>query len=91
MTGPLILITLGVLFLLNNLDPARFQFGRMWPVILIVIGLVKIFEYFGRSGSSDDRRASRLHGPGALHMETHVPREDPPSAEVRQGRAEERR
>src|ERR1051325_699672 len=45
MTGPLILITLGVLFLLNNLYPAMFRFGRMWPVILVVIGLSKIAEY----------------------------------------------
>jgi LiaI-LiaF-like transmembrane region len=46
MTGPLILITLGVLFLLNNLYPGVFRFGRMWPVILIVIGLSRIAEYF---------------------------------------------
>jgi hypothetical protein len=46
MTGPLILITLGVLFLLNNLYPDVFRFGRMWPVILIVIGLSRIAEYF---------------------------------------------
>jgi hypothetical protein len=46
MTGPLILITLGVLFLLNNLYPVMFRFGRMWPVILIVIGASKIAEYF---------------------------------------------
>ena len=45
MLGPLLLIVIGVLFLLNNLFPG-FRFGRMWPVILIVIGLAKIFEYF---------------------------------------------
>ena len=44
MTGPLILIALGVLFLLNNLYPETFSFGRLWPVILIVIGLAKILE-----------------------------------------------
>ena len=46
MTGPLILIALGVLLLLNNLYPGMFRFGRMWPVILIVIGLSRIAEYF---------------------------------------------
>ena len=46
MTGAFVLITLGVLFLLNNLYPADFRFARMWPVILIVIGVVKIVEYF---------------------------------------------
>jgi hypothetical protein len=62
MTGPLILITLGILFLLDNLYPGQFEFGRMWPIILIVIGMVKIFEYFGISGDAPRHRATR-HGP----------------------------
>jgi hypothetical protein len=45
MLGPLILIVIGVLFLLNNMYPGVFRFGKMWPVILIVIGLAKVFEY----------------------------------------------
>jgi hypothetical protein len=45
MTGPILIIVLGVLFLLNNFIP-EFRFSRMWPVILIVIGLSKIIEYF---------------------------------------------
>jgi uncharacterized membrane protein HdeD (DUF308 family) len=45
MTGPVLLIVLGVLLLLNNFIP-DFRFSRMWPVILIVIGLSKIVEYF---------------------------------------------
>jgi len=44
--GPVLLIVIGVLFLLNNLFPYQFRFGRMWPVVLIVIGLVKVLEYF---------------------------------------------
>jgi len=35
--GGLILITLGVLFLVNQFIPAL-DFGKLWPVILIVIG-----------------------------------------------------
>jgi cell wall-active antibiotic response 4TMS protein YvqF len=46
MLGPLLLIVIGVLFLLNNMYPDVFRFGKMWPVILIVIGLAKVFEYF---------------------------------------------
>ncbi len=38
--GPAILITLGVLFLLHEFYSIRFQ----WPVLLIVIGLVKIWQ-----------------------------------------------
>jgi hypothetical protein len=46
MVGPLLLISIGVLFLLNNLYPGVFRFGKMWPVILIVIGAAKVIEYF---------------------------------------------
>lgn len=38
--GPALLITLGVLFLLNEFDVAYFH--STWPIILIVIGLVKV-------------------------------------------------
>ena len=53
MLGPMLLIVIGVLFLLNNLFPG-FRFGRMWPVILIVIGLAKIFEYFQTRPEKND-------------------------------------
>ena len=53
MTGPLLLIVIGVLFLLNNLFPDQFRFGRMWPVILIVIGITKVIEYFRSQPPSD--------------------------------------
>jgi hypothetical protein len=56
MLGPLILIVLGVLFLLSNIFPATFSFGRLWPVILIVIGVVKIVE-------SIQKKPSGLSGP----------------------------
>ena len=46
MLGPVLLIVIGVLFLLNNMYPGVFRFGKMWPVILIVIGLSKVIEYF---------------------------------------------
>ena len=45
MKGPVFLIVLGLLLLLNNLYPDVFRFSRMWPVILIVIGLMRIAEY----------------------------------------------
>jgi len=44
MTGPLILIVLGALLLLNNLYPDVYRFSRVWPVILIVIGIAKLLE-----------------------------------------------
>jgi LiaI-LiaF-like transmembrane region len=41
LTGPAVLITIGVLFFLNQYD-WRFSFGRLWPVILIVIGVIQL-------------------------------------------------
>jgi uncharacterized membrane protein len=41
--GPVILITLGVLFLLPQFFQ-RVGFGDLWPIILIVIGAVKLLE-----------------------------------------------
>jgi hypothetical protein len=41
--GPAVLITLGVLFLVGRLGWG-YQFRELWPVLLIVIGAVKLFE-----------------------------------------------
>jgi hypothetical protein len=39
-TGPIILITVGVLFLIDRFT--QFGFHQTWPVLLIVIGLLKL-------------------------------------------------
>jgi hypothetical protein len=39
--GPVVLITLGVLFLVGKMNMG-YDFGDLWPVLLIVIGLVKV-------------------------------------------------
>jgi len=41
--GPVVLITLGALFLLGKFGWGL-GFGKLWPVLLIVIGLVKLME-----------------------------------------------
>ncbi len=41
-TGPAMMMTIGSLFLLENLHVANF--GRTWPVILLVIGGVKLLQ-----------------------------------------------
>jgi hypothetical protein len=40
LTGPAIVITIGVLFLLHQLHGGHFYFGSTWPVLLVVIGLL---------------------------------------------------
>jgi hypothetical protein len=39
-TGPVILITVGVLFTIDKFT--TFGFGQTWPILLIVIGLLKL-------------------------------------------------
>lgn len=49
LAGPIVLITIGVLFLLKNLGvpiPLFRLFAEWWPLLLIVVGLVKLAEYF---------------------------------------------
>ncbi|HLH01731.1 MAG TPA: B-box zinc finger protein [Bryobacteraceae bacterium] len=42
--GPILLIAIGVLYLLNSLDLIDFrQIGRYWPVLLIVIGVYMLY------------------------------------------------
>lgn len=40
--GPLILVTIGIMALLNQFGVL--SFGRSWPLILIVVGVVKLAE-----------------------------------------------
>src|SRR5688572_15408484 len=49
--GPIVLIIVGVIFLLGNIGVltwARifYGFARFWPVLLIIWGIVKLWEYF---------------------------------------------
>jgi TM2 domain-containing membrane protein YozV len=70
--GPVILLTLGVQFLLDSIGAIRF--GRTLPLLLIVIGLVKIFE--------SSAKPDPLSGPpptGGLPPSGVVPGDVPPS------------
>jgi hypothetical protein len=44
--GPAVLITIGVLFLLDQMGHLHWMdFGFTWPALLIVIGLIKLLEH----------------------------------------------
>jgi len=48
--GPIILIAVGALFLLNNFDLLPFyRIERFWPLILIVVGILMFRNRLGRS------------------------------------------
>jgi len=64
--GPVMLFTIGFLLLLSSMDVAGFH--RTWPVILLAVGAVKLFE---RSGMDAD--APQNPGGGVL-----PPRDVPP-------------
>jgi hypothetical protein len=40
--GPIVLVTMGVLFWLDQTD--QIGFGRTWPVLIIVFGVLKLIE-----------------------------------------------
>ena len=54
LTGPAIVITIGVLFLLHETQGGHFDFRNTWPLILLVIGLLQLASAFAsREGHVD--------------------------------------
>ena len=47
--GPVVVVTVGVLFLLAEMRGGFFDFGNTWPVILIVIGLINLVSAMASS------------------------------------------
>ena len=43
MTGPVVLIALGLMLLLDQVVPG-WSFGKTWPVLLVVIGVTKLIN-----------------------------------------------
>lgn len=55
LTGGLILITLGVLFLIDKFVP-QVNFGDLWPVILIVIGITILMRNFPKKNNDNQQQ-----------------------------------
>jgi N-terminal domain of toast_rack, DUF2154/Domain of unknown function (DUF5668) len=65
--GPIILISLGVLFLIGTMRPDFDVWGvmwRYWPLILIFVGLGKIFDYLWMREHPDTIRHNGVSGVG---------------------------
>ena len=61
--GPLVLIIIGLIFLLRNLGfhlPLWHWYGRLWPLLIILWGVIKLIEY-----ASAQRQGYRISGIGA--------------------------
>ena len=55
--GPIVLIAIGVIYLLNTLNLLDFhEIGRYWPVILIVIGAWMLYNRVSSPGPRPTRR-----------------------------------
>lgn len=75
LTGPAIVITIGVLFLLDRLHGSHFYFGNTWPVLLLVIGLLHL-------GSSLASRQGHVEPgpPPVTQAPPGIPTSNPPQA-----------
>jgi hypothetical protein len=77
--GPAVLVTLGLLFLLDT-QGAK-SFGHTWPLLLVVIGLVKVWQGSASTEGHVDQRPMGGAGPsGPVIGEV-----QPPSSEVKNG------
>jgi len=65
MVGAILLIGLGILFLYSNLRPGLDPWGileRYWPLLLVFLGLGKLWDYYRRRSSPDATNTKSLGG-----------------------------
>jgi Domain of unknown function (DUF5668) len=78
--GPAIIITVGILFLLEQTH-SGFSFGQTWPVILLVIGVIKLASAMAPM----DGHVSSVTPPPAPPVGTVPPPNATPGTYPRQG------
>jgi hypothetical protein len=75
--GPTIVVTVGVLFLLQQMRGGFFDFGNTYPVILIVIGIISLASALA---SSEGHIGGSSAGPPAIPPTPSVPPPTIPSS-----------
>jgi cell wall-active antibiotic response 4TMS protein YvqF len=86
--GPAMLLTIGVLLQLEALHVGNLGFGRTWPVILLVVGAVKLLQGSASTGGHVAPIAGGTNAAGGPVPPTPpVPPEPPvpPTSEVHHG------
>lgn len=69
LAGPIVLIIIGLVFLLGNMRVITWRsigiaFAKYWPVLIIIWGLVKLFEYYQARRANQE--PSRIGAGGVL-------------------------
>jgi len=76
MMAPAVLITLGVLFLLDNMGVRGFH--DTWPLLLIVVGIVKVLQYTAPTdGHLEYQQPPAYVAPPQMSPGGQVPPQDP--------------
>jgi hypothetical protein len=79
--GPSMMVTIGFLFLLENVHVANF--GRTWPVILLVVGGIKLLQ--GSASAADHIPSGGDSLPPGGPIPPPPPQPVPPTSEVNRG------
>ena len=79
--GPAILVTVGVLFLIDHIV----SFGHTWPALLIVIGLIKVYQGNAPNTGHWDARSPSQPVAGYDPVQPPPPPVAPPPTEVQNG------
>ena len=75
--GPVILITIGVLFFIGQYN-WHYSFERLWPIILIVIGVVKVLSETASTEGHVDPSGWQTPPSGSPPPPPNVPPPPPP-------------
>ena len=77
--GPAVLVTVGVVFLLDNLGKVPFE--RTWPLIILVIGVVKLLQSNASGSGHIPPGGATPQGPPTIEATDQAPQ--PPANEVK--------
>jgi hypothetical protein len=77
--GPAVLITIGVLFLLDQITHIHWmEFGRTWPALLIVIGLIMFLQHSAPATGHVPREYQAMQQAPAQYQAQQPPQWRPP-------------
>jgi len=80
LTGPAIVITIGILFLLHQVHGRNLYFGNTWPLLLVVVGLLHLASSMASSEGHIDS-STPVTPPGPPAAPTSPPAQAPYSGQ----------